>query len=451
MSIVGWVKRWFRKAPKPAPRKPNSGGPLREFVYLDEVSLRSLLSSQADGMTEGTSHQSIDGYEVETSTVAGIENALIGKAELASRFQTANSSTFQTSRKATVQSWFRELHGKANLRLISVVTDVAAMDAASIRRSQDPSMATPASNLLRGKLIELKVRLAADPVFHMGTMLSEFMSIAEDFPNKYSPDGWSGALENAEPMNKILTRLLAGLIPIRAEAVDRVVVNLDGEDFVVHKDAVRDADLPVRPLTIVGVTEHLAYWKDIRRVLFSEAEFTILCRVSRDGLQQTWTPVKLADLFRDVAPDLLHQINLAGTYALSAKPVPQSHLQLENALTRALRTYRQLLLAHSGKALTPDQDLEIEAEILGAAPLMASPQGQRNAFDMVGKKVRRFGRFRIGAEKDLEFRNRARSLSDLAYLPAPEHGAPSASVPTAAHISEDDVSLLDVEVVAIYW
>lgn len=156
---------------------------------------------------------------------------------------------------------------------------------------------------------DICAKLTADPVFRMGTILSEFTTIAEGVPEPFITRDVTKMLNDARPMNKVLERLLAGLIPIRAEAVDFEVLVVNGEEYIVYKEAAKEWDGDRRPLVIVGVTEHIAYWKDIRRVLFSDADCRLLCRASRAGLHRSWTPVKLADLFRHVAPDLVDQIN----------------------------------------------------------------------------------------------------------------------------------------------
>ena len=153
------------------------------------------------------------------------------------------------------------------------------------------------TQLQRGKLVEFRVRLGADPVFHLGTMVSEFTAMAEDYPDMFAAGGGLTTLREVQPINKILQRLLAGLVPIRATAVDHVVAEIEGIEYVVHREVIKGLDLRTRPLEIVGVTEQEAYWKDLRRVLFSDAEFTALARISRPGLHDSWTPVKLADLF----------------------------------------------------------------------------------------------------------------------------------------------------------
>ena len=451
MRFLGQIKRWFKSPVMSNYNSEPAEKPLREFVYLDEVSLRSLLSSQTGEVTEGTSEQIADTLGAEVSGTVGANSPLVAKAELTSRFQTSNSSTLQTSRKATVQSWFREFHRIPNLRFVQPVQEVNAVaNTDELRAIPDTSIVLEPSQLLRGSLVEFRVKLAADPVFHLGTMVSEIAGMAEDYPDMFAAVNAATSLDEVKLINKILQRLLAGLIPIRAEAVDYAVVEIDSVEFIVHRGAIKGLGLEEKPLEIVGVTEHLAYWKDIRRVLFSEAEFTVLCRVSRDALQSSWTPVKLADLFREVRPDLVEQINAAGRIPFSDIQAGGSANMNERRLADALSSYKTAFLDEVGKSITDEQEVRINDQIVQMLPRYASVSGQRSAFSAVKKLLSEIVGVQVDATKDLELRDQARISSGLPLFPSlsPNRSADSARQTKG---QDDKSRLLDVEVVAIYW
>lgn len=433
----------------PAPRLP-----LREFVYLDEVSLRSLLSSQRGEMTDSTSEASAEAVQAEVSAALGANPGLVAKAELGSRFQTSNSSTIQTSRKATVQSWFKELHSLPGLRLIETAEPKArAKDLETLMSTVDTSLLVQSGALRRGALVEFRVRLKADPVFHLGMLVSEFSAMADEYPDMFSASNSLDALREVRPINKILQRLLAGLIPIRAEAVDYSVVVLDGAEHVVHRALIEGLDLEARPLQIVGVTEHLAYWRDIRRVLFSEAEFVLLGRLARDGLDDTWTPVKLADLFQDLAPGLVDQINAAGRLPFVPSQLASTVTPLESQLGRALRTYSSALLEVGEVKLPKGRRATLEARISALEKRTSSVSDQRAAFRAVRTLLEELAGIDVDPALDLQLRESARTESGLPLFPALTSEVATPSVPAASTISDDahGPRLLDIEVVAIYW
>lgn len=442
MKIGRWFRRHILKHSLPTDRRE-----LREFIYLDEVSLRSLLSSQTGEMTESKSEQNQSNWSAESTLLSSLGNDSVGKVQGTSRFQTGNSSAVQTSRKATVQSWFRELHEMSRLRLISQVENVRPIrNAKRIIVSRNTSIAAPADCLVRGKLIEMRVRLTADPIFQMGTMMHEFEAMAGDVPPEMLK-GVSG-LSEAAMWNKVLDRFLAGLIPVRSEAIDYVVVQIDGNEYVVHKNALSDLDLPTLPLYVTGVTEHVAYWKDIRRVLFSGSEFTIMGRVARDNLHESWSPVKLTDLFASVAPDLNAQMADAARF-IRPQSRPSSAPQSDGRMVSALRAYKQGMLVHKNKVLTAEQDARVERIIEAHHNQVSTVEQQRSAFDAVRREVQSVAKVRVRPDTDITLREEARGKSGLPYFPLTEKNAKPVAVVQASHQPRERI--LDVEVVAIYW
>jgi hypothetical protein len=442
------LPKWFRKfVLKHA--FPSSIKNLREFIYLDEVSLRSLLSSQNGGMTDSMSEQTARTWSLEGGTTASIGTDALGKAGGTSRFQTSNSSTLQTSKKATVQSWFRELHIMSDLRLLSVVEDVKPFTSPDeVKQLENTSVTISSELLARGSLIEMRIRLTADPIFQIGTIFHEIMDMARDFPEQIAAE--IQRIPDAEKIQKLLDRLLAGLIPIRSEAIDYAVVEIDSQEYVVHRDALNGLALEARPLYVVGVTEHLAYWKDIRRVLFSGGVFTIMCRISRDGLHDDWAPVKLTELFKLVAPDMANQLAGAAQFIQVPRQAQEQKPKVDERLAKTLSAYKTLLLDQRNKVLTEDLEALVHSEIVNQSQQALSPEGQRAAFDAVKKRTQALAGIRISPEVDIQLREKARSKFNLPYFPQAASQARKGTEPIH-QTTKSSERLLDTEVVAIYW
>ena len=453
MKRPRWLTNPFKRR-KPAPVTPIAPlpKPLREFVYLDEVSLRSLLSSQTGEVTDVKSEHQENALQAEIGSAIGTNVPLAVKSEITSRFQTSNSSTLQTSRKATVQSWFGELHACEGLRLIETRQSVDAVSTRDeLEKITDPSLLANSSDLVRGNLVEFRVQLSADPVFRLGTMVSEFTGMAEDFPAMFAEANALQGLNDAIPVNKILQRLLAGLIPVRAQAVDHVAITIDDAEYVVHRNLLNGLNIQQTPLEIVGVTEHLAYWKDIRRVLFSDAEFTVLGRISRSGLHPSWTPVKLVDLFSELTPDLVEQISSASLIPFDGSRRTSSINPSDKQLAVALGHYKDALLHHAGKKLSAKQTTEVDERIEALQSHSASASLQRDAFAALRSFLTKCVQFEIDAATDLKFRESARQQSSLPFFPSLS-GNQSAPNPTFRDQPEGaPARLLDLEIIAIYW
>lgn len=453
MNILRAVRKlWpFKRKGEVSPPDP-AERPLREFVYLDEVSLRSLLSSQTGGVTESMSRESRSIIEAELGSRLEAGTPGLAKSEVSSRFQTSNSSSIQTSRKATVQSWFAELLALPGLRKIfPAVPDGSVDHIDDIKTLSTWSTAIRASELCRGDLVEFQATLVADPVFRLETMVTEFAGMAEDYPEMFGSGEAIAQLESVLPVNKVLQRLLAGLIPVRARALHHVVVEIDGEEFVVHRHLIEGHVVASRPLEIVGVTEHLAYWKDIRRVLFSDGVFNILARVSRPGLHDSWTPVKLADLFSQLTPDLVAQISEASLIPLNIPVDSVDEVsKLERTLEAALKLYGQRLASHSGKSLNDSQNQQLSHLCETLRTRSSSVSDQSSAFRQVRDEVNAMLGGSITSDQDLALRNSVRDEIGLSWFPLA--GANDAK-PQARRASRQiiDERLLDVEIVAIYW
>lgn len=454
MSKRAWWRRIFcsQKSVVPHQKTVDATRPdLREFIYLDEVSLLSLLASQKGEITDSKSEQASEGNEASVDGTAGGNPGFIAKAEIKSRYQTTNSSTIQTSRKATVQSRFRDLHEIGGLRIIEpIMVADPAKNIDGLKKIDNPSKMASTNELQRGSLIEVRVCLGADPIFHLGTMVSEFTALSEDYPDMFAAERGLAMLREVQPINKILQRLLAGLVPIRAIAVDYVVADIDDTEYIVHKKLIEELDLKVRPLEIVGVTEQEAYWKDLRRVLFSDAEFTVFARISRSGLHDSWTPVKLADLFTEVAPNLIDQINAAGRVSFS-KPVSSDNAgSLDLKLANALTCYKSALLNDLGVTLTPEQEERITLIIDDLKTRSVTVSDQTSAFSVLTKRVLEMTDGEVTPAKALDLRTAAREEAGLSFFP---QKASSAQIAPTVHekLEDDNPRLLDVDFVAIYW
>jgi hypothetical protein len=411
-----------------------------------------LLSSLKGDLRDSLSEETADEIQLEAATKLEAKNALVGAAGVSSRFQTTNSSTIQTSRKATVQSWFRDFRAITGLRLIEVAeAQKPAADLNTLLTTTDKSLLVADEDLRRGELVEFRVRLSADPVYRLNTMVTEFTGMAEDFPDMFAAGNAYASLQQVQPVNKILERLLAGLIPIRATAVDYSVITIKGVKYVAHNDLIRDLKVKCDPLQVVGLTEHLAYWKDLRRVLFSDAEFTLLGRVSRPGLHSSWTPVKLADMFHDLVPDLVNQINAAGRIPPASTETATNEGRNSAKLGKALELYVEAFLVATDRTLTPQERSELASEIATLSGRSGSASDQRSAFALTNDRLKELTGAKVKSKRDLELREQARAASGLSLFPSLGSNVLVASSADTAEPKVEPEDLVDLEIIAIYW
>ncbi|MPQ93228.1 hypothetical protein [Thioclava sp. JE_KL1] len=428
--------------------------PLREFVYLDEVSLASLLASQKGEITDNITSQTGNELGAEISGSVSTHNPLTPSAEVRSRFQTTNSNSLQTIRKATAQSLFRELHKLDYLRKIQPVkVSERAKSIEDLRSTKFSHVVHSASDLKRGDLIEFKVRLSASWIFQISTMVAEFSDMFDESPVLFIDQVNFLDLYQARNANKIISKLLAGLIPVDGVVSDYVVVKGE-ENLIVHRDAIKGLDIEMQPLRIVGVTEHLAYWKDIRRILFADNEFTILCRLSKSNIQNNWNPIKAADIFKEFAPDLSHQIEATTRAAMmqsTNEDFENRPAADTNKMVLALRRYKDILLQRVGKDSNIDQISDLDRFIADLWFDDSTAEGQRAAFASVKNKVVEITEHEISSDDDLAAREHVRNSLKIPLLSQPSRVVQQKAEIAPPAAKKEKTHLLDVEVVAIYW
>ena len=342
-------KLWLALRDKFRRQKEVSQFQLREFIYLDEVSLQSLLVSLHGELTE---KKSITDSTSNTRNVSGnidTNNLAPLKLGFTAQYQSGKSSATQTETKATVQSWFRELYETPNILGVQPLED------------GDQDIIVKSSALQRGTLAELQVVLATDPYFNVVTSISEFFKLSENISelNGYSEIKWQ---------IELLQQLLAGLIPIKAEILNYRALKTGDDTYLVHEDKATGVSTSKIKVNLVGVTELSAYWKDIRRVLFSNQEFRVLCRISRPGLVQDWNPIKLLDLFGNVIPQKeIHNFKKTlklPSYNVDAASTAETDNDASSKMRLALEEYIKSSCEHAGGEIGSDEVEGIIKEVL---------------------------------------------------------------------------------------
>jgi hypothetical protein len=309
-------RRWWRERRRRMRRlkaaEANKNQPLREFVYLDEVSVFSLLASRIGALaTEFTDSES-SSLTAEAKTQAGV-SAPVAKAGVSTSVKAATTAGTQVMRKSTVESTFRELYGYVGDSLVMRVDAdvsspprVSAPSELAALAAKGDEWVIERGSLERGQLLEVEVALDADDSFRASTIFTTLFGFLKEMP-QLPPNVDREEFVNAVTGMRLLDGLLAGLVPVRGRVLDYSHVTFDEREFVVNRkvlDQFQDGDVMDRPLYVVGVAEAELFWRDLRRVLFSSSTYRILCRLDRSGVHDSWTPVKLTDVLEGVVPDL---------------------------------------------------------------------------------------------------------------------------------------------------
>ncbi len=465
MSIRTRFRGWRRRNRRRRAAK-TLAAPLREFVYLDEVSVYSLIASRLGPIaTEFTDTESRSLRGEISSSLEG--NAGVARGNVTSRAEAALTEGSQVVRKSIVQTTFRELvELEANsLRLrpmddqaVPKLGGVEVLAGDAVKSSQYEGWIVDPKDLNRGQMIEVEVALEADSIFRVSAVMTAILEMLQENVELFGVVNVA-QLSQARSMNRVIEKLLTGLVPVRGRAVDYQVVEQHGRELLVHRALLEQ--LPIsekvnaRPLFVVGVADQALFWKDIRRVLFSNFHFRVFCRIGQSGLRDDWTPVKLVDVLREIAPELSSQIGMLGEGALVAMgdAVAGKTHDAEQKVAKvhsALAAFAGLLNEHHGCPL----DEHTVAAVISSVAAGADP----DAIDSVSRRRVLFGEIaqKIDELIDTETSKETAAQYRVAAIADIGLGLGGTLVPAETDLAlEPHSSLrdryLDTEIVAIYW
>lgn len=455
--------RWLRKRRRPERDGPRRA-PLREFVYLDEVSVYSLIASSVGPVPEEFTATESSARRRELGSSVGL-SAGIAKTTVSSRGEATHSKGSQVVSRSNVQATFKHLvereqddfvmRATAAVDNTPQVSTIAALEAMVDGGEQRPWVLDTAS-LKRGELVEAEVELEAEASFRASATISSLMEVVQKTPELL------GELEGPEvrqaiAASRVLDLLHGGLVPLRGRLVHYRAVGVGDSEWLVHEavvDQLPTGDaLVVRPVYLVGVAEADLFWKDIRRVAFSHSRYLVMARVGRDKLQDSWAPLKLVEVLRDFLPQVAGELD-AGSRGFLKAIAEQDALE-DGQPAQAVRM-RVALVEYAG-ALAAHHEHSCGWEDLAATGLPTDDQC--NAYDSVEARRGAFNamtefiadRHEIERDSILEMQLRSAALAD-AGLGLDAHAFPVVGVgaqsPMAAAVDE---RYLDAEFVAIYW
>lgn len=433
---------------------------LREFVYLDDVSVFSLIASQLGPIA--TDFTNAEAMSLQGEISGGVNaNIGVGKIDAGTRLHSEHTRTSQVVRRSIIQNTFRELRDhvtKSDLVLNATPFDVEIGAIARTQTVDQLRQLAPHSfvgALERGQLIEVDVELEADPIFKVNAAVSAVAEILQE-TRQLLGEGALSSITEARTVERIINRLLTGLVPVRGRLVDYSVVEFEGERLVVRSAIARPlAEITrarVLPLYLVGVASEALFWKDVRLVLFSRAKYRVMCRLAHDGIQERWTPSKLVEVLSATFPDLGEELNQAIQQALTTLEPTSGMIgateSMESRATAALVAYGLAIAGAHDQAVTAE---ELISEYI---PHLEGGQGfndlstRRIAFASVAEALSsRFG-LTLSPVELAPLRSSALFSAglDLAGNPIANTEALEAST-----LEPSNARYLETQIVAIYW
>jgi len=279
--------------------------PLREFVYMEEDTVISLLASTTGGITE---QQTTGQKKRISSSITG--NLGVSQAGVKSSVGAMKEESSEVVRQYVIESNFKELYDMREDEL--VVSDNSELDIDNpsvigngVDDEDDISVSdTTTEELERGDLIEVDVELGSAEVFDYYRVIQAFDDIFETISSKSELreqlDAQDLSSEEIAMVIELMEILMADLIPIVGTAKNYVVA--EDSEVIVDKMWADKKGIDYEELDIVGFVDEDNLWLDPTRVLFDNAEFTVYARVDDPLVQGEWMPMKLLDVVDKVIP-----------------------------------------------------------------------------------------------------------------------------------------------------
>ena len=279
--------------------------PLREFIYLDEVSVVSLLASLTREVTEARTK--VDATETRKSwkfrIKAGLSkipvlgSILGGKASR--KTVSINKDSEEVVRKSEIESKFDELYSRTSSSF-------------ELKR-KDTDSGIHASDLSQGGILEIDVEFSGHESFHYYKAFDYLIDVAEDAEYEFDPEEKQAA--------ELMGSLFGDQIPVVGKFQNYVIV----DDEIFNSAEVDDLE-EAESLWIAGTLDPEMLWQDPGQFLYDDNDFTVFARVTKPEIQNDWDPIKLTRVIKSISNPIGNQLSSAIDNAFT-----QAKDELDNA------------------------------------------------------------------------------------------------------------------------
>lgn len=430
----------------------------REFIYLDEVSVISLVAARDGGIADTITEKLSRTAEAESKT--SISVPLKGGPTIGaeSRHKVTDSSAREVVRRTVIQSTFgilrfggstqsqplvqeyRDLPKKL-VAYVSTPEDLSGPWNRKFKKLKKRGLLTPLVSLRRGDVVEIDIDLRPNKAFSVAAAIESFVDIMQGRSEIFGDA--SAQVAEVIPIGEIIDRLMVGLIPIHGAPTNIVLVDIDGEPHLIDRRVIAPGSAfaaSARKWEIVGVTEETSYWKDLRRVLYTRDQFTVYARIVNPSLVNKWNPVKLAGLMGDVSEDIAREI-----VALPDELERQLNKSDPEPLVDLRGMFHRFAELLDDDVETAPDSTTISGAVTEAVAIFNHADGdmsqERTAFDSIVAVYDKANETRLDREAVTEKRAVARAAAYSATVAVQTPPVPATEL----------IDQLEVEVVAIYW
>ena len=456
MSVISWWKRiWSWKRNISEVDDDPTLGELREFVYLDEDSLVSLIASRNGPIAAEIRESSKSMLAAGASGGLAVGSSVVSKANMGFDVSTSSTTGVETTFKLVAQARFKDFYDNEE-----GILDLSLPEAVVVTEECVPSLeranSLPIARLERGRLVEFELIPRAERMFSVATVFGEIASAIDDAALTSSQKGQFGGGFDYDALfgMQLLKKLQLGLVPIEGHIPGVAVITVDGVDHVIQTPA-RDSnlhglDFNIRPLRIVTMAQSSNFWKDFRRVLYSGQPYRVLARVSGPELIEDWNTMPLVDVMKTLEGNAFEPLYRA-LDELRVSDINTATALTQGGVDRLRGMYGQYALSLVGDSEeNSDEFADLREFVRGLEIAGATVSEQQAAFEKVTRFVR--DKYPLVEVRDgkglLALRSAARENFRVGI---DGEGVLASSQPVSIRQGEPEVATIEVDMVAMYW
>ncbi|MFC4451099.1 DUF6414 family protein [Halorussus aquaticus] len=409
-----WRQWWFGQASgDPSSEDGHQFPQLREFVYIDQRSVRSLLASTDSGrvaaeQTNRESNVNTSKHNANAGAGARPVNVSAGTKRISKEStETENVYSFDL-----IQSKFTRLYEHEKIvPKISLAQD----------NTYDLQNSLGLSELNRGAVLEIRGIIRLHPLYRVYRAI--------EYINTAAPEESIIAQEDLQ----VIEESLGDKIPVEIE-VDGLSLDDGGN---IRRDSEGDT------FNIVTLLDETELWTEPIQTLASSKQFRVFCRV--EAVQSNWYPMKLVRVLESISDDLAEEYNT----------------ELEGRLQAAIDAFEASVEASSKTSEVDEQKVQNFVEFLVEKANTSVNDDQVD--EVVDRAINAYSPEAIVAfEQEVEllketYKAFTEVLSENFFSDNPsslrsEFHQNQTSQPQSTDYSERDFTAhLEVNVIGIYW
>lgn len=319
-------------------------GEIREFVYLDETAVESMLAAVDGEILVQTTRSSSRTREVSIGSTAKSDSEF-GSAGISSGLKLGRTRGSEETRKSVAQSAFARFRSK-NAHSFVLRRGVSMgwlarrrVQARAPKHLRKYGAGVEVVDLKRGHLLEIEVTLSAAEIFQVRTAINAVGDVVNSFPD-FLPLEQREIFRTVRPLTALIDTLNADAIPVVAMLPNVELVTVEGNRWLVSTPGRTDASLELH-----AVTTPDWYWGDIGRTLFQNRRFTVLCRVVDPAIRVGPGASYVGAILNTVHPPLAAMVDDIGPMMMGAlrKGTEQGAASLPDWVSSYSRRVAELL------------------------------------------------------------------------------------------------------------